>query len=92
MGNDETAAARDFHDATKLRYIDLKTKPALYKSYSGLKTIPFPTSLPPLDSPTLPSVAGPAAQSDVPFDYPALAQLLYYSAGLVRKKRDRLGR
>ena len=42
MGNDETAAARDFHDATKLRYIDLKTKPALYKSYSGLKTDSIP--------------------------------------------------
>ena len=85
MGNDETAAALDFHDATKLRYIDLKTKPALYKSYTGLETIPFPSSLPALDRPTLPSVAGPAAQPGVPLDYPALAQLLYYSAGLVRK-------
>ena len=84
MGNDDTTAARDFHLATKLKYIDLKTKPPLYKSYFGLESVPFP-SLPPLETPTLPAVAHRAVRPAGPLDYPALAQLLHYSAGLVRR-------
>ena len=60
MGNDDTAAARDFHQSTKLRYIDLKTKPALYKTYPDRPQVPLPGT-PPLESPTLACISGPAA-------------------------------
>ena len=35
MPNNDIGAARSFHDATKLSYIRLATKPPLYKEYPG---------------------------------------------------------
>ena len=84
MGNNDTTAARDFHLSTKLRYIDLKSKPALYKAYPGLPRIPLPDA-PSLDSPTLACIVGPTPASDSGFGLPELAQLLHYSAGLIRR-------
>ena len=84
MANDDTAAARDFHQTTKLRYIDLKTKPPLYKTYPDRTKIPLP-DVPPLDSPTLDCLTGLFSPGDAGPDLPALAQLLHYSAGLIRK-------
>ena len=44
MPNSDTGAARSFHDATKLSYISLSTKPSLYKSYPGLPAVTLPCS------------------------------------------------
>ena len=44
MSNRDTEAARAYHEATKLSYINLNNKPPLYKSYSGLPAIPLPQS------------------------------------------------
>ena len=85
MPNSDTSAARSFHNTTKLSYISLSTKPPLYKSYPGLPTVPLPADLPSPDAPTLPAVAGEIAVPQSPPDLTALAQLLHYSAGLIRR-------
>ena len=85
MANTDTSAARSFHDATKLSYISLATKPPLYKSYPGLATVQLPDDLPSPDAATLPAVAGAVSAPQGPLDLSALAQLLHYSAGLIRR-------
>ena len=85
MPNSDTSAARSFHDATKLSYISLATKPPLYKSYPGLPSVDLPAEMPSPDAPTLPAVAGVMSPSQGPLDLSALAQVLHYSAGLIRR-------
>ena len=85
MPNSDTEAARSFHDATKLSYISLATKPPLYKSYPGLPQVALPADMATPDAPTLPAVAGEMAASEGPLGITALAQLLHYSAGLIRR-------
>ena len=84
MANSDQHAARAFHDVTKLSYINLLTKPPLYKSYPGLTQIQLPKAAPP-ETPTLEAVSGPAASPTGPLDLSAIAQLLHHSAGLIRK-------
>ena len=85
MPNSDTSTARSFHDATKLSYISLATKPPLYKSYPGLPAVPLPPEMPSPGAPTLPAVAGAVSQAAGPLDLTTLAQLLHYSAGLIRR-------
>ena len=85
MPNSDTSAARSFHDATKLSYISLATKPPLYKSYPGLPTVPLPADMPSPDAATLPAVGGVMSGNRGPLDLAAIAQLLHYSAGLIRR-------
>ncbi len=85
MPNSETSAARSFHDATKLSYISLATKPPLYKSYPGLPTVALPAEMPSPEAPTLPAVGGALSPSQGPLDLATIAQLLHYSAGLIRR-------
>ena len=85
MPNSDTSAAHRFHDATKLSYISLATKPPLYKSYPGLPEIALPAELPGPQAATLPAVGGVIAPSQGQVDLPAVAQLLHYSAGLIRR-------
>jgi SagB-type dehydrogenase family enzyme len=85
MPNSDTSAARSFHDATKLSYISLSTKPPLYKSYQGLPTVNLPSEMPSPDAPALPAVGGVVYSSQGQLDLAAVAQLLHYSAGLIRR-------
>jgi SagB-type dehydrogenase family enzyme len=85
LANGDSQAARAFHDATKLSYINLLTKPPLYKSYSGLTQIPLPLAASP-DLPTLEAIAGSVSVDTGPLDLDAIAQVLHYSAGLIRKR------
>ena len=85
MPNSDTGAARSFHDATKLSYISLSTKPPLYKSYPGLPTVDLPSQMPSPEAPALPAVGGVMSPSHGPLDLEAVAQLLHYSAGLIRR-------
>ena len=84
MANGDKQAAWAFHHATKLSYINLLTKPPLYKSYSGLTQIPLPQAEPPEMS-ALKAVSGPVSAASGPLDLQGVAQLLHYSAGLIRK-------
>jgi SagB-type dehydrogenase family enzyme len=95
LSNEDAEAARAYHEATKLTYINLANKPPLYKTYSALPQIPLPSGFPSPDEPTLQAVSstfGLAAKSNVDqpseagsLDIMALSQLLFFSAGLVRK-------
>lgn len=87
MPNSDTGAARRFHDATKLSYISLATKPPLYKEYPGLPTVALPADRPSPGMPALAAVGGRAAPAAGPPDLAAVAQLLHYSAGLIRRSR-----
>ena len=85
MPNNDADAAWKFHEATKLGYIKLKTKPAIYKSYSGLPQVPLPSDIASPNMPTLEAVAAAGEPADGQPDLQAVAQLLHYSAGLIRK-------
>jgi len=85
LANGDKQAAWAFHDATKLSYINLLTKPPLYKANSGLPQTPLPQAEPP-EMPALKAVSGPTSAATGPLDLPGVAQLLHYSAGLIRKR------
>ena len=80
-------AARDYHEATKLSYINLRTKPPLYKSYRDIPVVPLSPEFPSPDMPALEAVGNSRAVPDTPspVNISAVAQLLYSSAGLIRK-------
>jgi SagB-type dehydrogenase family enzyme len=84
LANGDSQAARAFHEATKLSYINLLSKPPLYKSYSGLSQIPLPDAPPPV-MPALEAISGAATPATGPMDLQVVAQLLHYSAGLIKK-------
>ena len=81
----EAGEAWEFHQSTKLGYINLKTKPGLYKSYSGLTQVPLPAELAPPEMPALEAVAAAGILSGGELDLHSLGQLLHYSAGLIRR-------
>ena len=85
MGNDDIEAAREYHEATKLSYINLKNKPPLYKPYSGLPKVALPADISSPDVATLDAVAGMVRQEGGPLDLTSVARLLFFSAGMVRK-------
>ena len=85
MPNPDAQAARRFHEATKLTYINLRNKPPLYKSYPNLPVIPLPFDDLALDALALPSVAGELASGGGGLDLKGLARLLYHSCGVIRK-------
>lgn len=89
MKNRDIEAAKEFHESTKLSYINLSNKPPLYKSYDGVPVIPLPSGFDRPSAPTLEAVAGHLSQSRAGpehLDLTAAAQLLYYSAGLIQKR------
>ena len=85
MSNRDTEAARAYHEATKLSYINLSNKPPLYKSYVGLPVIPLPQSDLGSAVSTLDALTSPMAVAESSLDLPGLARILYLSAGLIRK-------
>ena len=95
MSDQETAPARnilalnfaalDFHEATKLAYINLASKPPLYKSYPDSPAIPLPTDFPLPQLSTLRGIAGESESSDGTINLETVASLLYHSAGVIRK-------
>lgn len=87
-------AARRYHESTKLSYISLRTKPALYKTYAGRPELALPANPPLPDAATLAAVAGapplpPDSGQPAPLGLEAAAALLHYSAGLIRRSRLR---
>ena len=91
MGNRNTKAARAYHESTKRTYIDLSTKPPLYKSYQGSPKVPLPIHFDPPACPTLQAVAGESAlgpeahHHSGTLDLTSLARLLHLSAGVIRR-------
>ena len=83
--NRDTGPAWNYHDSTKLSYIDLSSKPSLYKSSGGRALVALPEAAPGPQMPALEAVHSAGNGSGGHLDLPALAQLLHYSSGLVRK-------
>ena len=90
MQNRDTAAALNYHESSKLAYINLSNKPPLYKSYSGLPTIPLPIDFPSPETPTLEAVGAYQASGGNEPTVTTLAQLLYFCAGVIRTGHFRL--
>ena len=86
VANKDIQAAQAYHEATKLTYINLRTKPPLFKSYAGLPVLPLPTDFPHPEVSTLDAVADVPREGGPSLDLTTLAQLLFFSAGLVRKR------
>ena len=84
MQNRETSVALNYHESTKLAYINLANKPPLYKSYSGLPSISLPMDIPSPTTPTLEAVGAYEASGGPEPTITTLAQLLYYCAGVIR--------
>ena len=85
MSNRDTSAAWEYHEATKLTYINLRNKPPMYKSYDSGIVIPLPEQFPHPGTPTLNALIPPAASPSASLDITTLAQLLFFSAGVIRK-------
>lgn len=90
MQKRDVAAAINYHESTKLAYINLANKPPLYKSYSGLPAIALPTAFSPPSTPTLAAVGTYEAAGGPQPTLNSLAQLLYYCAGVTRTANFRL--
>ena len=101
MDNRDVDAARHYHESTKLSYIKLGNKPPLYKSYQGGELIRLPTSFDQPTMSTLEAVAGGietpstnplkkegegSSSESSPLDLLGVARLLFYSAGLIKKR------
>jgi SagB-type dehydrogenase family enzyme len=89
--------ARAYHEATKHSWasvrsdqhaLDWANKPFLFKVYPDVPALPLPREVPPPALPALEAVAGRAAMpaGPRPVDVSALGQLLFFSAGLTKRK------
>ncbi|MBM2836974.1 MAG: uncharacterized protein HW409_1163 [candidate division NC10 bacterium] len=87
--------ARDYHGATKHSYwsvrsgghfLDWETKPSLFKLYPTLPVTPLPRDVEPPDAQALAAVSAFEPVEDGPLDLGRLAQVLFYCAGLTKKK------
>jgi SagB-type dehydrogenase family enzyme len=91
-------ALRDYHERTKhsvasLRaephFLDWDNQPRPFKVYPDLEPIPLPTELPGSRMPALEAIGCSGTESAVrgmALDLPALARLLYFAAGVLRRK------
>ena len=85
MNNQDIQAARAYHEATKLSYINLANKPPLYKSYRALPEVSLPAGPNPPEMPVLQAVTGGRPGGGT-LDLDALARILFFSAGVTRSR------
>jgi SagB-type dehydrogenase family enzyme len=88
--------ARAYHEATKhsrasvrsdRHVLDWANKPFLFKVYPDVPALPLPREVPPPAMPALEAVRrGVAPAGRAPVDALTLAQLLFFSAGLTKRK------
>ncbi|HLK10553.1 MAG TPA: SagB/ThcOx family dehydrogenase [Candidatus Binatia bacterium] len=95
MPNRDTAALRAYHEVTshsvaRLRqdphWLDWDIMPRPFKVYPTLEPIPLPRDLTTAPLPALAALATTAASPGRPLDRAALAHLLYFSAGVLRRR------
>jgi SagB-type dehydrogenase family enzyme len=93
--NRETAVARRYHEATSHthfsvhtsgHFLDWDNQPLPFKIYEDLPAIPLEPFFAPLETPLF----GPPAAAAL--DLPSLARLLFYAAGVTRRKGPHLFR
>jgi SagB-type dehydrogenase family enzyme len=85
----------DYHDRTKHSLASVRTgasaldwdnQPRPFKIYPTLQEIPLPTELPGSRRLALDAIGGAALEPSRAVDLPALAHLLYFSAGVLRTR------
>ncbi len=95
MGREDAAALREYHDATKhsltsLRRdrhgLDWPSMPRPFKVYPDLAAIPLPRDFETSIRPALASIAGAGGSAAARLDLATLARLLYFSAGVLRRR------
>jgi SagB-type dehydrogenase family enzyme len=89
--------ARTYHDLTKhspasvrgdRHFLDWAQKPLLFKDYPDAPAVPLPREIPAPEAATLDAVARVATPGGQgPLDLTALAALLFFSAGLTKRRR-----
>jgi SagB-type dehydrogenase family enzyme len=89
------ATARGFHDRTAhsrasvyadAHQLDWETKPFPFKVYSELPALPLPRDFDPLALDTLGALRGAVPPPAAPLTLGAVAALLYFSAGVTKRK------
>ena len=96
MKNRDTQLAWHYHDLTKHSYLSIRTSPHYldwanmplpFKIFPDLKPVALPQVMPSVNAPALDSLAyGPVADGTVLPSLGRLTSLLYYSAGVTKKK------
>jgi SagB-type dehydrogenase family enzyme len=98
MENRQTEAAWAYHDATKHSYqsiratahhLDWDNQPLPFKIYSNLPAIPLPQNLSSSGVPALMAIstAGRSTTSEVRPNLQTLTEILYFSAGITRRRK-----
>lgn len=98
MKNRQTEAAWAYHDGTKhsyasiranRHYLDWENRPLPFKIYPDLPPIPLPQHLSSSGVPALDAIAatGTVANQAMPLTLQSLAELLFLSAGITRRRR-----
>lgn len=99
MSNYDIQAAIHYHEGTKhpggflmdpWHQFDPMQQPLLFKIYTGLEPVPLPLDKSSLGVPALTAIStdvSPASGAGQVVDLPALARLLYYSAGITKRLR-----
>lgn len=96
--NRDLEAAWTYHDQTKHSYWSVRSgrhrlhwdnKPLPFKIYLDLEPIPLPEELAPSAFPALEAIAAPGLpfEGQSPPDLGTLSRLLYFSAGITKRKR-----
>ena len=95
IGNQNIGEARDYHASTKHSYwsvrsgghvLDWETKPSLFKLYPTLPVLRLPRTVEPPGAQALAAISAFQTPGDTPLDIDRLAQILFYCAGLTKKK------
>jgi SagB-type dehydrogenase family enzyme len=93
--NDRVRLAREFHDRTAHsrasvhtsgHALDWDIKPFPFKVYAELPAIPLPRALDPLSADTLEALGGASPPPGAPLTLDAVAAMLYFAAGVTKKK------
>lgn len=95
-GGGSADAAREYHDRTKHSHeslragghaLDWGNKPLPFKEYPIVAPLPLPTSLSESRLTAVEALSGRAPEGPAEVDLPALARLLFFSAGITRVRR-----
>ena len=96
MKNREIEAAWSYHDGTKhsyeriradRHYLDWENQPRPFKIYSALEPVPLPQHLSSSSVPALTALTRSGSESGKTLDVQALAEILFLSAGITKKRR-----
>lgn len=96
MKNSETDAAWNYHNGTKhsyesiradRHYLDWENQPLPFKIYSGLEPLPLPQHLSSSSVPALAAIRASGAADGAPMSIQVLAEILFLSAGITKRRR-----